>query len=292
MYEKLERCPLCESIKITNHYICKDHAVSGESFALSICLNCDLIFTNPRPASAISEKYYNSDSYIPHTTKNNPFTQLYRIIRNINTRNKLNLIAKYSPKGSCLDVGCGTGDFLEKCRMTGREIAGVEPSERAGEISSKRLGIPVYRDLAELPKGLVFENITFWHVLEHIYDLHETVDRAKKLLDRSGRLYVALPNVNSFDSLLYKESWAAYDVPRHLYHFNQETFGYLVHAHGMKIDATVPLKFDAYYICLLSEQYRTGRRKWIRSFINGYKSNSYAKNHGNNYSSLLYIIKK
>ena len=128
--------------------------------------------------------------------------------------------------------------------------------------------------------------------MEHLPDLHTTIKHLKKLLTKQGRILFALPNVDSFDAKKYREFWAAYDVPRHLYHFSQNTFKKLLKQHGMKVKIIMPMRFDAFYVSLLSERYKNKYFNYTKSFINGCISNSYARKNKNNYSSLIYIVKK
>ncbi|HLF33301.1 MAG TPA: class I SAM-dependent methyltransferase [Cyclobacteriaceae bacterium] len=292
MYEKLDKCPGCSSSSIGNHFICTDHVVSGESFALSACQDCELVFTNPRPVKDLMGNYYKSENYVPHTKRKGVFNQIYRAARSLNIRNKLKLLPGDSFAGKLLDVGCGTGEFLAACKKSGWDVTGVEPHFQANSASAEILGISIHTDISQVTGDNTFEVITFWHALEHIYELHETIDHAKRLLTKSGRILIALPNRDSLDAGIYGPSWAGYDVPRHLYHFNQNSFSRLAREHGLKLTDKIPLRFDAYFVSLLSEKYKTGSRNWVRSFITGYKSNSYANSNQKNFSSIIYILKK
>lgn len=293
MYKKIDKCPLCKSKKIKNLIICKDHLVSGESFAINECLDCSFKFTNPRPLDNELNKYYQSDDYISHSNKSISLRHIiYKTVRKYTLRKKLKLINSLSEKGNLLDVGCGTGEFLKVCSMNGWKTYGVEPDLKARIKSEKILDNPIYEDLYACKDYDSFQVITLWHVLEHLPDIHTTIKHLKKLLTKKGRIVFALPNVDSFDALKYKEFWAAYDVPRHLYHFNKYTFKKLMKKHGMKVKKILPMRFDAFYISLLSERYKNKYFNYIKSFINGCKSNSYAKKNQNNYSSLIYIVTK
>ena len=207
-------------------------------------------------------------------------------------RQKLKLINSLSEKGKLLDVGCGTGEFLKVCSSNNWKIYGVEPDLKARQMSEKLLNTPVYDDLYSCKDYDSFQIITLWHVLEHLPDIHSTLKHLKKLLTKKGRMVFALPNVDSFDAVKYREFWAAYDVPRHLYHFNPYTFRMLMKKHGMKVKKIMPMRFDAFYISLLSERYKNKYFNYTKSFINGCKSNSYARKNQNNYSSLIYIVAK
>ena len=292
MYEKLEKCPVCGDTGFSNYTICKDYVVTGESFALSACDNCGLIFTNPRPVPELIGKYYNSENYVPHTGKVTLLTSVYRFFRNFNNRYKINVINHSAEKGELLDVGCGRGNFLEYCSSKGWKVSGVEPVDQARNAAEQILGKTIYRNISDVPADVKFNIITFWHVLEHIYNIDTVIEKAKNLLAKNGKILIALPNNESYDAHEYKEYWAAFDVPRHLYHFNQKSFSYFMKEHGLKIADILPMKLDAFYVSLLSEKNKNNRKNWVKSFINGYKSNSYAKYNENNYSSLIYIVKK
>ena len=293
MYKKINKCPICKSKNIKNLMICKDHLVSGESFAINECLNCSFKFTNPRPLDDELNKYYQSENYISHTNKAHSFSQIiYKTIRNYTLRHKLKLVNSLSNKGSILDVGCGTGEFLQVCAKNRWTIHGVEPDHKARDKAENLLGTKIYENLFACESENTFQIITLWHVLEHLPDLNKTIKHLKKLLAKQGRILFALPNVDSYDSRKYKEYWAAYDVPRHLYHFNQITFKKLMKKHELKIEEILPLRFDAYYISLLSENYKNKYFNYAKSLLNGCKSNGYAKKNNNNYSSLIYIVKK
>lgn len=291
MYEKVENCPVCHSSSFTSHIICEDHTVSHESFAVTQCANCQFLLTSPRPNKTDINKYYESEDYVSHTDSSNSLTNLiYKFARYFTLRSKANLLGKHTDKKRILDYGCGTGDFLNHLSKQGWQTSGVEPSATARSIAQSK-SLEVSEDLDSLINDGKFDAITLWHVLEHIHDLNDTIQNLKSLLKKDGILLIAVPNHDSLDRHIYKEHWAAYDVPRHLYHFNQLTIKDLMKYQGLKLEATIPMKLDSYYVSLLSEKYKTGKSNYIRAFINGWKSNRWAEKNNNNYSSLIYIFK-
>lgn len=293
MFEKVMHCPVCDDKKQENYLICKDHLVTKENFAISKCTNCGFLFTNPRPAKNNLSKYYKSDQYISHTDKIYSLTDLaYKTVRKYTLIQKEKLASGVSSQKSVLDYGCGTGDFLLQCKKKGWEIHGFEPDDAAREIAETKTNTPVLFNDEQTNQLSNISLITLWHVLEHIPDLNETIQRIRKIMSREGKLIIAVPNHESYDALLYKENWAAYDVPRHLYHFNQQTMKKLMQKHQLKINNTLPMKFDSYYVSLLSEKYKNGKAKSANFILNGYKSNSYANKNNKNYSSLIYIVNK
>lgn len=296
MYERLEQCPVCDNSEFNNFIICKDYTVTQESFVIVECKKCHFKFTNPRPSESNIGKYYEHVDYISHSDSNKGIVNnIYQQVRKITLRNKLDLINRLSPnKGLLLDVGCGTGDFLGICKENGWGIEGVEPSSQARGFAEKKIKKKVQANLLDLTayKGLTFQIITLWHVLEHMHRLTDTIAKLKKLLATDGSLIIAVPNCESHDANFFKENWAAYDVPRHLYHFSEKTVRALFKNYKLKVEEIVPMKWDAFYVSLLSTKYKDGKIDYINALKEGYISNKWAKNNENNYSSLIYIIKK
>lgn len=289
MYEKIEVCPGCKHTLFSNFLICTDHSISGESFALSKCNKCELVFTNPRPTEDSLTKYYASDNYISHSNKsNNLINSIYKLVRNYTTSKKIQLIKKVAHGKQLLDYGCGTGFFLSKCKKEGYHTFGYEPNEDASKIA-------IGQDLTLLSSikesDASFDIITAWHVIEHIISLRETLETLVNKLRTDGILIIAVPNLSSFDSNYYGEYWAALDVPRHLYHFTQTSFGKLVADLELKIQDVIPMYFDSYYVSLLSEKYKKTSGSIFNAIKTGYLSNKKAKQTGE-YSSLIFILKK
>lgn len=288
MYEKLEVCPSCNNSNFNNHIICTDHTVSGESFALVQCSTCSLVFTNPRPDENSIGKYYESDQYISHTNKANSFINVvYKLVRSYTLHNKTKLLKKYSATTSIFDYGCGTGDFLLACKRKGWKTIAYEPDQDARKLCKEK-GLSLTENLESIDKVDV---ITAWHVIEHVSQLNDTIKALRKKLNKKGTLIIAVPNIESYDASYYKEHWAAYDVPRHLYHFSQQSFGKLIANNKLKLIDTLPMKFDSYYVSMLSEKYKTGKSGIIKGLKTGFKSNNEAKKSGE-YSSLIYVLKK
>ncbi|HLA54703.1 MAG TPA: class I SAM-dependent methyltransferase [Flavobacterium sp.] len=268
----------------------KDHSVSKESFDLYRDENLDLLITFPQPDASDLPKYYESENYISHTdAKRSLFEKAYHFIKNIALKNKLDLINSLQhQKGRLLDIGAGTGDFLALAGTDGWNITGVEPNEKAKNIAKNKgaLFVETTSDLANQS----FDVITMWHVLEHVPDVEKQIKELKRLLNPSGTIIIAVPNFNSFDANHYKEFWAAFDVPRHLWHFSKMAIEKLFAKEGLKLIDVLPMEYDAYYVSLLSEKYKSGKMNYVKAFLNGMKSNAKAKKSGE-YSSHIYIIK-
>jgi len=267
---------------------CKDYTVSGDSFELVINKEYEMLVTAPVPTDL--EKYYKSTGYISHTdSKKTFFDKGYQIVKNYTLQQKLSLLNSFKTSAkSVLDVGAGTGDFLSVCKNNDWETFGVEPSLVARDVAKKK-GIFLKAGLSEF-KNQKFDVISLWHVLEHVEHLKDTIKTLQGLLKPGGRIVVAVPNYKSYDAQFYNEYWAAYDVPRHLWHFSQTAIHKLFSEVEMTVSQTLPMRFDSYYVSLLSEKYKKGKLKFIAGFYRGFISNLKAQV-TSEYSSLIYVIK-
>lgn len=268
----------------------KDYTVSGETFGLYRDEKMDMLITFPKPNETDLHKYYESDDYISHTDgKNSLFEKLYQYIKKIALKNKINLLNELHPsKGKLLDIGAGTGDFLAYAKIDGWDITGIEPSEKAKAIARKK--DVNFAESTEVLKEHSFDVITMWHVLEHVPNLEKQIKELKRLLKSDGTIIIAVPNFRSFDAKYYRRFWAGFDVPRHLWHFSKKAIKQLFLKEKMKVEKMVPMKFDAFYVSLLSEKYKTGSMNFLKAFYIGLKSNYKAKKRFQ-YSSLIYVIK-
>jgi len=275
------------------HIQVKDYSVSGEEFQLVYNKEFDYLETTPKPSAEKLPEYYKSEDYISHTNaKRNLFEKVYHHIRSFSLKQKLKLIHSFNPEEKkLLDIGCGTGSFLEVAKNSGWEVTGIEPDEAARSIANKQTNNAVYNiEKLQNLEDNSFDVITLWHVFEHLPNLDEQTSNFKKLLKPNGTLVIAVPNYKSFDAQYYKNFWAAYDVPRHLWHFSQKSISNIFAKKNMKVVKTKPMIFDAYYVSLLSEKYKSKSMNIIKAFFIGLRSNLKAKRSGD-YSSLIYIIK-
>jgi 2-polyprenyl-3-methyl-5-hydroxy-6-metoxy-1,4-benzoquinol methylase len=268
----------------------KDHSVSQETFDLYYDVTLDMLITHPQPSLENLGKYYESVDYISHTdSKRSLFEKAYHFIKGIALKNKLNLINSFqSQKGRLLDIGAGTGDFLLVAKNNGWQTVGIEPSEKAIAIAIKK-GIS-FVDQTQNLENHSFDVITMWHVLEHVPDLDFQIKELKRLLKPNGTLIVAVPNFKSFDANHYGNFWAAYDVPIHFWHFSKTAIKTLFEKEQMQLEKVLPMKFDSFYVSLLSEKYKNGKMNYIKAFSVGLQSNWKAKR-SFEYSSHIYVLK-
>lgn len=287
-------CLICDNKDISFLLNTKDHFLSGETFSLFKCNSCGLISTFPAPDENHIASYYKSEKYISHSSKPATFFEfIYQGVRHFTLNKKADLTKKYAHGKKLLDIGCATGEYLQTCRKKGFDVFGVEPNQKARETAFANHGL-IIEDLDGLNtfKPATFDVISMWHVLEHVHDINERMVQLNRLMTEDGVAIIALPNSESYDAGYYKELWAAYDVPRHLFHFSKKSFTTLAEKHGFKVRKILPMKFDAYYVSLLSEKYKNGKGSPIKALLTGLRSNMNAKMKHDNYSSLIYVISK
>jgi 2-polyprenyl-3-methyl-5-hydroxy-6-metoxy-1,4-benzoquinol methylase len=288
--KKIEECLVCGHKEQKLFLRLNDYMVTGEEFNIVECVHCGFHFTNPIPNQEDIGRFYKSEEYISHSSsKKGIINSLYNVVRNKTLKDKVKWVRNEVSGNRLLDVGSGTGHFLKVANDNGFEGYGLEPDEAARAYAHKKNHIRScdQSELYDLERNSV-DVITMWHVLEHVYDLKKDVSYFYNTLDAGGKLFVAVPNMNSYDARFYKKHWAAYDVPRHLYHFQKQDIGKFFMDNGFELEKVIPMKYDAYYVSMLSEKYR--KRPFFFGALIGFISNRRAKKFG--YSSQVYILSK
>ena len=295
---QISECPVCGSKSLIPFLTCRDHSVSREIFNIVECSQCELLITTPRPHTKEMPRFYDSPSYTSHiSTAKNILDKIYLGARTFTLKWKLSLIenkASNSHSKKLLDYGCGTGDFLKVAQSHGWDSTGIEPAPQARAQASKNTEIDIKSSLNEISTEQKFSTITLWHVLEHVEDLKKVFTQLVQILAENGTMFIAVPNHSSWDGEHYKQYWAGYDVPRHLWHFNPRNMRLLLDQNSLKLEKIIPMRLDAYYISLLHEKYKTNALNLpglCKAFINGCRSNIHAGK-TMKYSSLIYVVKK
>ena len=267
----------------------KDYSVSNEVFELHHNPEYDMLLTFPKPSLDKLPSYYESADYISHTDgKRSLFERAYQFIKSIALKNKVKLVNAQAAKGTLLDIGAGTGDFLVVAQKDGWNTTGIEPSTKAKN-SALAKGVTFAESLADL-QDHSFDVITMWHVLEHVPNLDEYLAELKRIVKQNGTIIIAVPNFKAFDAEYYGKHWAAYDTPRHLWHFSKNSIQKLFAEKQLQLVEVLSMKFDSFYVSLLSEKYKTGKMNFFRAFFVGWKSNL-SGNKTKEYSSHIYVIK-
>jgi 2-polyprenyl-3-methyl-5-hydroxy-6-metoxy-1,4-benzoquinol methylase len=288
------KCPLCQHASIAEAFTSRDFSISQETFAIWACPSCSVRFTQNAPDESEMARYYRSDNYISHSdTSKGLVNRVYKLARRFTLRAKRRQMEQISGRrqGQMLDIGCGTGAFLHTMQQAGWEVTGLEPDSGARNKARQLYDLDVgdIGQLSQLPAGR-YHLITLWHVLEHIYDLHGAFFHIHRLLAPGGKLIVAVPNYLSTDAAQYGPHWAAWDLPRHLYHFSPQSIRCLAGIHGMAVMRVYPMWLDAYYIALLSEKYRGKGLVWPRAAWAGLRSSAATLWKREKASSLVYVI--
>jgi 2-polyprenyl-3-methyl-5-hydroxy-6-metoxy-1,4-benzoquinol methylase len=265
---------------------CKDYLVSDETYEIMLHKENEMLVTSPIPVDL--DRYYESEEYQSHHNQKKTFLNfIYNTVKKRSFKKKESLFQNGKKQKSILDIGAGSGDFLQYCKDNKYEVVGTEPNAIARKIAQAK-GIKLYESIDEV-LDRKFDVITMWHVLEHIPNLFECLEQLKSLLKEDGKLIVAVPNFKSYDAEYYQEFWAAYDVPRHLWHFSQKSIRNLFESVNMKVTKVHPMKYDSFYVSLLSEKHKTGKMNYLKAFWVGWKSNRKASK-TSEYSSLIYEL--
>jgi 2-polyprenyl-3-methyl-5-hydroxy-6-metoxy-1,4-benzoquinol methylase len=289
-----DKCPLCRSADFSKWMNAKDYTVSEEQFGICHCNHCNLRFTNPVPSQEEMGPYYKSEEYVSHTnTSKGIIHGLYQRVRKITLKRKRSLVLRVTGKsvGSLLDIGSGVGAFLAAMKVAGWDSLGLEPDETARAVarSDFRVDSRPIHELFGLPEG-AYDAVTMWHVLEHVHELDRYMEQLRALVKEGGKILIAVPNHESWDARYYQQEWAAYDVPRHLYHFCPKSMEELLKRHSLRLIGTKRMPFDSFYVSMLTE--RNCRGSLLLGVWNGWRSWWVALFHKKRCSSLIYIIEK
>jgi 2-polyprenyl-3-methyl-5-hydroxy-6-metoxy-1,4-benzoquinol methylase len=287
-------CPCCGSSALSKALVATDYLVSEKEFEIWECADCTLRFTQNVPDYNSISQYYQSGNYISHSgTNKGLINRLYHFVRKITLSDKRRLILSVTQmdNGRLLDIGAGTGSFVSHMQSNGWKATGLEPDEAARSNALAINGVNLLTPDAffDFPADS-FDVITMWHVLEHVHELHDYMEQLKKILNPGGKIFIAVPNYTSYDAGFYKNFWAAYDVPRHLYHFSPEAMFQLLKIHNLQLLATRVMWYDSFYISLLSEKYKKKKKNPVRGFFVALISNLKAFVDKEQCSSLIYVI--
>jgi SAM-dependent methyltransferase len=290
----LSKCPVCNATSIHQIITAIDYTVSNQSFEIWHCNICLLRFTQNIPDINHIGPYYQSNNYVSHSdTKEGLINRLYHIVRNFTLKSKQQLIHKVTKKsvGKLLDIGSGRCAFAETMKSNKWEVVGLEPDASARNLALQNYAL-VLHESAQIDhlEAQSFDVITLWHVLEHVHDLTGYWLHFKRLISSEGKLVIAVPNYTSYDASYYQQYWAAYDVPRHLYHFSPASMEKLASINGFKLIAHYPMWFDSFYVSMLSEQYKNGKSNLIKAFYIGLISNIKTLFNAQKCSSIIYVF--
>ncbi len=288
-------CPICHSDEIRFALSSKDYTITQENFELYDCNSCKIRFTQNPPSEQVIGKYYDSPSYISHSNDQSTLShKIYHWVRGYMLNKKYQLIRSLTKGKSLLDIGSGTGYFLNFMKEKEYQVKGIEINEAARNFSISNFGLNVYPPDELLNQNLAdrFDIISLWHVLEHLYHPKQYLEVISKYLKEEGILLIAVPNHQSTDARYYKEYWAGYDVPRHLWHFNKESIIQFVEVNNFRFYGSYRLPFDAFYVSILSEKYKNNSLSFLKGIWHGGISWWQSLFNIRHTSSLIYVFKK
>lgn len=288
-------CPACGSTQLGEPVPCKDHFVTQEVFHLRECQDCGFKFTSDAPDAEHIGRYYKSDAYISHSdTKKGLINQVYHWVRSFMLGSKRRLIAGHTKGLDLLDIGCGTGYFLHHMTQHGYRVAGIEVDADARAYAAAQFGLKVDGTdvVYQENRTNTYDVITLWHVLEHLYDAPAYLKWINQALKPDGVLVIAIPNHSSLDASVYGSDWAAYDPPRHLWHFKPGVLDAFIKPYGFKVVQYKGMPFDAWYNSLMSAKYTAERYPLLNGFLTGLRSNLNSLGFPERSSSVIYIIRK
>jgi SAM-dependent methyltransferase len=209
-------------------------AVDG-TFHYVRCTNCGTVMLAPQPGERVLRASY-AESYAPFTARPR---LAERLGERLAQREGSYLVSLVDPLRAVLDVGCGTGRFLERLRQAGWRgpMSGVEPAENVATETARRLRVPVKTgsiedlDVADGSTGTV----VLRHVIEHLRDPRQALGRVRSILEPGGFVYVATPDARALAARIFGRYWHGYDPPRHLFAFTSEGLGMLLAAEGFEV---------------------------------------------------------
>ena len=289
-------CPLCGGQQLEHALTCTDHYASGEQFEVIRCVHCGFLMTQGVPVEAEIGKYYETPDYISHSdTQQGLMNRVYHWVRQYMLSRKAALVKRVSglSEGSLLDYGTGTGYFANTMVCQGWKVKAIEKSPQARAFAKKQFGLNVEAEhsLKDYP-SMSLDVVTLWHVMEHLEHLNEMWETLHRILKDKGVLIVAVPNPESYDARKYKEWWAAYDVPRHLWHFSPLVMQRFGEKHGFVLEKEHPMPFDAFYVSMLTEKYKGNGLSFVKGLWTGALAWFSALGNKERSSSLIYVFRK
>ncbi len=293
---QIHACPLCGGTHLKGTMTCTDYFATGEQFERFSCEDCGFMFTQGVPVESEIGRYYETPEYISHSdTRKGMMNNIYHYVRSYMLGHKARLVVReaHRRKGRLLDIGTGTGYFLAAMLQRGWKVEGIEKSPQARAFASEHFALDVHPESAlDTFEPGSFDVITLWHVMEHLEHLDETWSRIRELLTDKGVVIVAVPNCSSYDARKYGSGWAAYDTPRHLWHFTPASIQRWGAKHGFIMAARHPMPFDAFYVSMLSEKNLGKSGSFLRGVYTGTVAWFHALVRKERSSSMIYVFRK
>jgi len=252
-------CIVCGATSFTDELVVTDWLVSNEDFLVKECNACSFRFTSNPPAAEHAGPYYETEEYVEHSDNAEGLINVvYHKARTWMLKYKLRLIRKHSDGKRLLDLGSGSGYFLNSMKNNGYDVNGVEISDKAVALCQNKFRIKAYSPTEFLANEIPgeFDVATMWHVFEHVYSYNEYFDMLHKKLTKNGTLIIAMPNYYCLEEKTYKKYWNGYDTPRHIWHFTPSTFPRFAKDRGFEMVKMTSLPLDMFYNSMISASYK------------------------------------
>lgn len=254
-------CYLCGSTACSEFLIGEEDLTGKEGEFLYVkCEHCSLVYQNPRLNLKGIKEFYDSE-YIAHRKKKNwgILTPLYEWAMNKHDRDKDKLVRKYAVVNAetrILDVGCAVGTFLlHMNKKYDCKISGVDFKDG--------LSFPGFEKI-DFHEGLFYEQnieaeskdiLTMWHFFEHDYDPNRSLEMAKKVLAKDGRLIIEVPRLDSLSFRLFGSKWPGVQAPQHTALYDKKTLLAMLEKHGFTVEAYLPYGAFPPYFYLFTGAY-------------------------------------
>jgi SAM-dependent methyltransferase len=263
--EQVETCFLCGKQGAPLYTGLRDKLFSAPGvWQLLRCPECGLVWLTPQPVGSEFGKLYGT--YYTHSDDQRSWRRLARdaallthagcnrkvsgwgwrlvglllctlpFVREAATVSTMHL--KEAVRGRLVDVGCGSGEFLNIMRQAGWEVSGIDVDAQAADVARKQYGIEANvgsLEQAGLAKGSV-DVLTMRHVIEHLPNPEETLHACWQTLKTSGRLILLTPNAEGLGHRFFRQDCISLDPPRHLYLFSVRTLQAMVERAGFRVE--------------------------------------------------------
>jgi len=227
-------CGYCQ--KKASRILYDTQDIYEDKYLVNQCTHCQAIFLSPRPTNEQLSRAYDESYYGEQDHKFSPTVEK---ILDFFRSQRANIVTRYVlPPAKVLDIGCGNGRFLQYVRSKGKyQIYGVELPGKAADRAAAIEGIQLKKGTLEYDdfETETFDVITLFHVFEHLAEPVKTLEIIQKILKTDGKLIMSFPNIDSFQSNVFKGKWLHLDPPRHLFFFKPKDFVKEMQQYGFEL---------------------------------------------------------
>lgn len=272
-WRPVHSCPVCERTEFAELFFARDqhYGIKGD-YRVVRCKECSLVFLNPMLTARQLRDLYPDDYY---AYQDNFHTQKWKQpIKKVLGYYVLSHNPDFSAPGTMLDLGCGSGWFMDGMREQGWTTYGVEVNEGAVQRGRAIKGLNIFCGTlqeAGFPSEL-FDYVRLNHSFEHMNCPNETLSEIHRVLKPGGQLFIGVPNVRSLTSRVFKQYWWHLCAPVHPFSYAANTLSRLLVKHGFVVKCT---RFNSDYFGLLGSfqiwlNRHSARKSMQGAFVNNY----------------------